>query len=110
MAQFIVRVYPARTGVRVVVDGMTDFEADRSESVAALAEAAILQRLRAFLPPRASPPTDPAAISTLFFEIALRPVGDPGRAADPVGVPSVAPRPVSPDPTARPAPNGRRSG
>ncbi|MFY9717423.1 MAG: hypothetical protein WAK40_05760 [Thermoplasmata archaeon] len=78
MAQFIVRVYPAPSGLRVVVDGMTHFDTDRTESVESLASEAILSRLRAFLPPRAAPPLDPAAVSTLYFEIALRRVGVPG--------------------------------
>jgi hypothetical protein len=85
MAQFIVRVYPGKAGVRVVVDGMTHFDTDRPQSVEALASEAILSRLRAFLPPRATPPSDPAAVSTLYFEISLRRVGAPGAPVAPPG-------------------------
>lgn len=77
MAQFIVRLYPNRHGVRVVVDGITHFDAPGREAAGPLAADAILARLRAFLPSRAPPPVDPEAIGMLFFEVSLREVGPP---------------------------------
>jgi hypothetical protein len=77
VAQFIVRAYPNRGGYRVVVDGMTDFDVPRKDAIEPAARAAILERMRAYLPPRAPPPPDPEASAHLFFEVALRKVGPP---------------------------------
>ncbi|MGB6500044.1 MAG: hypothetical protein WBG19_01390 [Thermoplasmata archaeon] len=81
MAQFIVRAYRTPRGYRVVVDGMTHFDVEREEEIDPKAREAILERLRAFLPPRAPPPFDPDALSTLLFSIALEPAGSGGTAA-----------------------------
>ncbi len=71
MAQFIVRVYRAKRGYRVVIDGMTDFDVARRDEVEPRARAAIADRIRAYLPARAAPPLDPDVVSTVYFELSV---------------------------------------
>jgi hypothetical protein len=96
MPQFIVRVYDTPGGPRVVVDGLTDFMATDPASVEEEARTAILDRIRAFLPTRAPPPHDAAAVGTYFFDVALEravaPGGGPGSVAATSASRTVGPR------------------
>ncbi|MGP8078836.1 MAG: hypothetical protein ACLQD8_02340 [Thermoplasmata archaeon] len=118
MPQFIVRVYRSAHGYRVVVDGVTHFDTDRREAIEGLAREAILSRIRAYLPPRALPRSDPEVVSTLLFDVALsraagpeKECGEPTGPTDPTTLPSgpavSEPRPPAPAPSARGS--GRRA-
>lgn len=118
MGQFLVRLYRSGTKVRVVIDGLTHFDAGSDAEAESRAGEAVLERLRAFLPVRAPPPVDPDAVATWGYEIVLRrvpvqPEGPrtgtdptPGEVPEPSPRPPSSPAPVSPA-GGTPFPRGR---
>jgi len=77
VTQFIVRAYRTPHGYRVVVDGMTHFDVEEESEIDPRAQAVILERLRAFLPPRARPPTEPGTVAVRCYDLQLVPVDAP---------------------------------
>jgi len=70
-SQFVVRTYPNPKGVRVVIDGITDFDVEGGQQVEPRAREEILRRLESFLPHRPAPDPEPGLGPVLFFDIVL---------------------------------------
>ncbi len=75
MPQFLVRTYRDGATIRVVVDGIGEFDVRGPADVEREARATILGYVRSLLPPRPMPPPGPAVDRAFGFDLELLPSG-----------------------------------